>query len=167
MHSDGKNCLKLLSTRHISHKNGETHAFFDYLFVKNHGIRDQRWTLNHLIDNYGRTSNALKLRQQYEKHCEKYKFRITMDKWHRLRKEVHDGRQKLHSVLIDNSLQKLKMCLKNHKDMQRHFANMSIFEALERIDEQTFVLRRERDRLQYRVYKLEEELKQKLVLFSI
>lgn len=165
MSFNGKSHLRILSTKHIKHINGKTHILFDYLFLKNHGMSDQRWSLNHLIDNYVRTTNALKLHQEYEKHYLKSKREALSKNYRRLRKENNEGRQKLHSIIIGDTSHKVKMCLRNHKDLQRLFAKMSISEAENRVNDRTFVLRRERDRLQYRIYQLEEDLKQKLVYF--
>lgn len=147
----------------IKHLQGQTHALFDHVYMKNHGIDEKRWTLDDIIDNYTRISSALKLRHEYEMLRKKATRRNVVDKLQLLRKENREGRRELRLVLNDSFAQKISLCLTDHKDMKRLFANIPIHEMTDRINQRTFLMRKERDRLQCRLQKLMDDLRAKLV----
>lgn len=81
----------------------------------------------------------------------------------RLKSQCHDGRIKLHQILRSNNTHKIQNFLINHRDMQRLYQRMPIHLVVDNINQRTFVMRKERDRLEFRLDQGKREYKDLLV----
>lgn len=76
----------------------------------------------------------------------------------RLKEECINGRLKLQKISVGNNAHEIRNMLNNHSSLQRLYQRMPIHLVADNINQSTFVMRKERDRLQARL----EQLKQKL-----
>lgn len=75
----------------------------------------------------------------------------------RLRTQCRIGRAKLQNVMTGNNISAIRNFLINHKDMQRLYQKMNIHQVVDNINQRTFVMRKERDRLTHRLDILKKE----------
>lgn len=81
----------------------------------------------------------------------------------RLKLQCRDGRTKLQNILVNDNTHKIRNFLINHKDMQRLYQKMPIHLVVDNINQRTFVMRKERDRLEFRLDQLKQHYKEQLV----
>ncbi|XP_037892496.1 uncharacterized protein LOC119639276 [Glossina fuscipes] len=132
-----------------------SHAFLGLNFVKQHMMSDGSWCFQHLVDQMEQFKRMMKTYQSVsnlEKKAESAMYKEVLQK---LRNNVHDGR-----LLLCACKNQKQTGSNNFKDKTsaRLYKDMSLLEISERVDQQSFVLRKEYDRLQFRC----GELKQKL-----
>lgn len=139
------------------------HAFFGSGFVHQHMILDERWTPSDLMDQYQNVSELLRRRLVYQHLENKNVKKHLFEGQQQLRREIQDGRVKLQRALRGEVARKIRRILRNHKDLQRLYANLSLEQILEYTNTRTFKMRKERDRLSSRLESLKTRLKDKLV----
>uniref|UniRef100_A0A1B0BY78 Uncharacterized protein n=1 Tax=Glossina palpalis gambiensis TaxID=67801 RepID=A0A1B0BY78_9MUSC len=132
-----------------------SHAFLGLNFVKQHMMSDGSWCFQHLVDQMEQFKRMMKTYQSVsnlEKKAESAMYKEVLQK---LRNNVHDGR-----LLLCACKNQKQTGSNNFKDKTsaRLYKDMSLLEISERVDQQSFVLRKEYDRLHFRC----GELKQKL-----
>lgn len=81
----------------------------------------------------------------------------------RLKIQCRDGRVKLQNIRVGDCTHKIRNLLDRHKDMQRLYQRMPVDQVVDNINQRTFVMRKERDRLECRLGQLKKEYKQILV----
>lgn len=81
----------------------------------------------------------------------------------RLKAECFDGHIKLKNISSGNNLHTIRNYLNDHIDMQRLYRQMPIHLIVDNINQRTFVMRKERDRLEFRLGQLKHEYKTLLV----
>uniref|UniRef100_A0A1A9WFM1 Uncharacterized protein n=1 Tax=Glossina brevipalpis TaxID=37001 RepID=A0A1A9WFM1_9MUSC len=132
-----------------------SHAFLGLRYVKQHMMSDNNWGFQQLADqmeNFKRMMKTYQTVSSLEKKADSYMYNKVLKK---LRNKVRDGRL----LLYTHKNQKQKVTNYFHdKTRICLYKDMSLFEISEKLDQQTFVLRKEHDRLQFRC----EELKKKL-----
>lgn len=74
-----------------------------------------------------------------------------------LRTQCRYGRYKLQKILHGNNVNAIRNYLINHKDMQRLYQKMPVQLVVENINQRTFILRKEQDRLSYRLNVLKQQ----------
>lgn len=90
-------------------------------------------------------------------------FRKTLFKsTRRLRTQCRDGRTKLQNVLVGDNVLNIRNFLINHKDMQRLYQKMPVQLVVDNINQRTFVMRKELDRLSHRLEQLKMAYELKL-----
>lgn len=81
----------------------------------------------------------------------------------RLKLQCRDGRVKLQNILTGDNTHKIRNFLIKHRDMQRLYQRMPIHQVVDNINQRTFVLRKERDRLEFRLDQRKHEYRELLV----
>lgn len=107
--------------------------------------------------------SALAHRKTYKAHEAKTDRRRLMQEREHLRSVCADGRTKLKNVSYGNNAHAIRNILSKHRDMQRLYQRMPIHLIVDNINQRTFILRKERDRLDCRLSKLKYEFKNLLV----
>uniref|UniRef100_A0A1A9Z6L4 Uncharacterized protein n=1 Tax=Glossina pallidipes TaxID=7398 RepID=A0A1A9Z6L4_GLOPL len=132
-----------------------SHAFLGLNYVKQHMMSDSGWCFQDLVDQMEHFKRMMKTYQSVSNLEKKADSAMYKEVLRKLRNKVHDGR-----LLLYARKNQKQIGSSNFKDKPRVrlYKDMSLFEISERIDQQSFVLRKEYDRLHFRC----GELKQKL-----
>ncbi|XP_023298673.2 uncharacterized protein LOC111681180 [Lucilia cuprina] len=139
------------------------HGLFGSTYVNQHMVIDERWSTGALIDEFHGMANLLSKRLLF-KNLENKAYRKQLHKTARnLRTQCRNGRTKLQNILHGNNVLAIRNYLINHKDMQRLYQKMPVSLVVDNINQRTFVMRKERDRLEHRLQKLKHDYEVKLV----
>ncbi|XP_065354589.1 uncharacterized protein LOC135949058 [Calliphora vicina] len=139
------------------------HGLFGSTFVNQHMVIDQRWSTGALIDEFHGMANLLSKRLLF-KNLENKAYRKQLYKSARnLRTQCRNGRTKLQNILHGNNVVAIRNYLLNHKDMQRLYQKMPVNLVVDIINQRTFVMRKERDRLEHRLQQLKRNYEIKLI----
>ncbi|KAM7361458.1 LOW QUALITY PROTEIN: uncharacterized protein ACRADG_012075 [Cochliomyia hominivorax] len=139
------------------------HGLFGTTFIKQHMVVDNRWSPASLVDEFQGMANLLSKRVVF-KNLENKAYRKQLHKSARnLRTQCRNGRTKLQNILNGDNVIAIRNYLINHKDMQRLYQKMPVSLVVDNINQRTFVMRKERDRLSHRLEKLKREYEMKLL----
>ena len=152
----------IIAPRPVQTRNVIHHGFFGKTFVKQHMMFDKRWTPDSLTEEFSKMGALLHKHAQFHSLEKNVGDKKLVKTSHSLTKQCRDGRSVLNRLRAGGS-QEVRNLLKDHRDMQRLYRNMPIHTVWENIDQRTFLLRKERDRLQYRLEK-RKEFYEKLLL---
>ncbi|KAH8243935.1 hypothetical protein KR032_011572 [Drosophila birchii] len=139
------------------------HGFFGMSYVHQHVMVDDRWTPNSLTEQFKGMSDLLTRRLVFRNHESKANRQKYFRENKRLKLQCRDGRTKLQNVLVNDNTHKIRNFLINHKDMQRLYQKMPIHLVVDNINQRTFVMRKERDRLEFRLEQLKQQYKEQLL----
>ncbi|XP_030374535.1 uncharacterized protein LOC115624085 isoform X2 [Scaptodrosophila lebanonensis] len=139
------------------------HGLFGMSFVHQHMMVDHRWTPNSLTEQFKGMTDLLTRRVVFKRHELKTNRQRYVRENKRLKLQCRDGRAKLQKILIGDNTHKIRNFLINHKDMQRLYQKMPIHMVVDNINQRTFVLRKERDRLEFRLDQLKKHYKDLLL----
>ncbi|KAH8248302.1 hypothetical protein KR038_010540 [Drosophila bunnanda] len=139
------------------------HGFFGMSYVHQHVMVDDRWTPNALTEQFKGMSDLLTRRLVFKNHESKANRQRYFRENKRLKLQCRDGRTKLQNVLVNDNTHKIRNFLINHKDMQRLYQKMPIHLVVDNINQRTFVMRKERDRLEFRLDQLKQQYKEQLL----
>ncbi|XP_055851175.1 uncharacterized protein LOC129915587 [Episyrphus balteatus] len=139
------------------------HGFFGVPYFKTHLMMDKRWEPNNLTNQYKCMADVLEKHYQYKKHENDAVKKRYLRENRSLRQQCRDGRVKLQMALHTTNSKKIRNYLMNYKDMQRLYHSMPIHMVEDNINQKTFVLRKERDRLKNRLNQLVVGYEEKLV----
>nr|AAX33649.1 Dbuz\CG14609c-PA [Drosophila buzzatii] len=135
------------------------HGLFGMSFASQHLMVDQKWTPQSLTDQFAGMSNLLTRRIIYKRHETKAnRLRLIKQSKH-LKTECFDGRIKLKNVSSADNLHKIRNYLNDHIDMQRLYRQMPVHLIVDNINQRSFVLRKERDRLEFRLGQVKHKYK--------
>lgn len=123
----------------------------------------KEWNPESVLTQYSCMVSVLEKHHQFQKHEKKTLYNKLRKKSHRLRQECKDGKTKLKTALYDSNTKQLRNLLINHRDMQRLYQRMPSHLVVENIDQRTFVMKKERDRLRSRLNQLTSKYNEKLV----
>ncbi|XP_023176767.1 uncharacterized protein LOC111603417 isoform X2 [Drosophila hydei] len=133
------------------------HGLFGVGVVSQHFIVDNKWTPQSLSDQFDGMAGLLSRHNVYKRYETKAN-RLRLLKLSKLLKtECNDGRAKLKNVSSADNLHKISNYLGNHIDMQRLYRRMPMHLIVDNINQRSFVLRKERDRLECRLGQLKHE----------
>lgn len=133
------------------------HGLFGATFVNQHMVIDERWSTGSLIDEFHGMANLLSKRVVF-KNLENKAYRKQLHRSARnLRTQCRNGRTKLQNILYGNNVVAIRNYLINHKDMQRLYQKMPVSMVVDNINQRTFVMRKERDRLTHRLEQLKKD----------
>ncbi|KAH8417081.1 hypothetical protein KR222_002896 [Zaprionus bogoriensis] len=118
---------------------------------KQHLIVDENWTLSDLSEQYSTFTDLLSRRVIYKRHEAKKNRKNLLKESKRLKLMCVDGRLKLQKISWEHNAHEIRNILSNHKDMQRLYQKMPIHLVVDNINQRTFILRKERDRLEMRM----------------
>ncbi|XP_075146132.1 uncharacterized protein LOC142220741 [Haematobia irritans] len=147
----------ILAPRPVHPRPIRNHGLFGASFVHQHMVIDERWTAGSLTDEFQGMANLLDKRLTFKKLENRAYRKGLLRSAHRLRVLCHDGRNKLQNVLYGDNVIAIRNFLINHKDMQRLYQHMPVQMVVDNLDQRTFVLRKERDRLSSRLQQLKAE----------
>ncbi|EDW59505.1 uncharacterized protein [Drosophila virilis] len=139
------------------------HGLFGMSYVRQHVMVDDRWTPNSLTEEFGGMSQLLARRAVFKRHETKANRQRYFLESKRLKLQCRDGRSKLQKILTGDNTHKIRNFLTNHRDMQRLYQRMPIHLVVDNINQRTFVLRKERDRLECRLVQLKSRYRDMLM----
>ncbi|KAH8278655.1 hypothetical protein KR018_006638 [Drosophila ironensis] len=139
------------------------HGFFGMSYVHQHVMVDDRWTPSSLTEQFKGMTDLLARRLVFKSHESKASRQKYFRENKRLKLQCRDGRTKLQNILVNDNSHKIRNFLINHKDMQRLYQKMPIHLVVDNINQRTFVMRKERDRLEFRLSQLKQHYKEQLL----
>ncbi|EDV41806.2 uncharacterized protein Dana_GF17661 [Drosophila ananassae] len=139
------------------------HGFLGMPFVQQHMMVDERWTPISLTEQFKSMTDLLSRRLIFKNHESKANRQSNQRQKKSLTIQCRDGRVKLQNVLVGDNAQKIRNYLINHRDMQRLYQKMPIHLVVDNINQRTFVMRKEKDRLEYRLCQLKKHYKEQLL----
>ncbi|XP_064550253.1 uncharacterized protein LOC135436549 [Drosophila montana] len=139
------------------------HGLFGMSIAAQHLIVDDNWTPGSVNEQFANMAELLERRVIYKRHETKTNHsRLLVERKH-LKTQCTDGRLKLKKISSGNNAHKIRNMLIKHRDMQRLYQNMPIHLIADNVNQRTFVLRKERDRLEARLSVLKLQYKNLLV----
>ncbi|EDV48118.1 uncharacterized protein LOC6553199 [Drosophila erecta] len=139
------------------------HGFFGMSYVHQHVMVDERWTPNSLTEQFKGMTDLLTRRLVFKNHESKANRQRYFRENKRLKLQCRDGRTKLQNILVNDNTHKIRNFLINHKPLQRLYQKMPIHLVVDNINQRTFVMRKERDRLEFRLDQLKQHYKEQLL----
>ncbi|XP_034488067.1 uncharacterized protein LOC117792159 [Drosophila innubila] len=139
------------------------HGLFGMSYVRQHVMVDERWTPNSLTEQFGGMTDLLNRRVIYKRYETKANRQRYFRDCKRLKLQCRDGRVKLQNILTGDNTHKIRNFLIKHRDMQRLYQRMPIHQVVDNINQRTFVLRKERDRLEFRLDQRKHEYRELLL----
>ncbi|EDV93398.1 uncharacterized protein LOC6564419 [Drosophila grimshawi] len=139
------------------------HGLFGMSFVRQHAMIDERWTPNSLTEQFGGMTDLLTRRVVFKRHETTANRQNYVEESKKLKLQCRDGRAKLQNILTGNNSHRIRNFLINHKDMQRLYQRMPIHLVVDNINQRTFTMRKERDRLECRLGQLKHRYRELLL----
>ncbi|XP_034116400.2 uncharacterized protein LOC117576005 [Drosophila albomicans] len=139
------------------------HGLFGIGIASQHLIVDDKWTPDSLIEQYSGFTDLLSRRVIYKRHESRANRKLLLKLSRRLKTQCSDGRTKLQKISHGNNAHKIRNLLIKHRDMQRLYQRMPIHMVLDNINQRTFILRKERDRLEFRLEQRKNEYRELLL----
>ncbi|XP_064550290.1 uncharacterized protein LOC135436578 [Drosophila montana] len=139
------------------------HGLLGMGFVSQHLFVDNNWTPDSLNEQFTLMRDLLTRRRIYNLHEKEANRRLLRKESKRLKTQCTDGRIKLQNISTGNNAHEIRNMLINRTDMQRLYQKMPIDQVLENINQRTFVMRKERDRLSNRLDQLKRKYNQLLI----
>ncbi|XP_034485649.1 ankyrin repeat domain-containing protein 26-like [Drosophila innubila] len=139
------------------------HGLFGMSIASQHLIVDEKWTPDSLVEQYSGFTDLLSRRVIYKRHETKANRRLLLKQSKRLKMQCSDGRIKLQKISSGNNSHTIRNFLINHRDMQRLYQRMPIYQVVDNINQRTFILRKERDRLEFRLNQRKHEYRELLL----
>lgn len=153
---------QVLTPKPVRPKAMNHHGFFGKSFVRQHMMIDERWTPDSLSQEFEKMSTLLKKHAHFNHLEKKVQQKESFKTYHTLQKQCREGRNLL-KLLTSGNPQKVRNILKDHRYMQRLYQKMPLEMVMENINQRTFVMRKERDRLESRLKQLETCYERKLL----
>ncbi|XP_055908794.1 uncharacterized protein LOC129943400 [Eupeodes corollae] len=139
------------------------HGFFGVPYFKAHLMMDQRWEPSSLTNQFKYMTDVMEKHYLYKKH-ENAAFKKKFIQENRsLKQQCRDGRIKLQMALHATNSKKIRNYLMNYRDMQRLYNAMPIHLVVDNINQRTFVLRKENDRLKNKLNQIALAYEDKLI----
>ncbi|XP_017874694.1 PREDICTED: uncharacterized protein LOC108621720 isoform X1 [Drosophila arizonae] len=133
------------------------HGLFGMSIAAQHLIVDEKWTPSCITDLYGNMAELLKRRVIYKQHETRTHRALLLVENKRVKTECADGRLKLQKISVGNNAHEIRNMLNNHSSLQRLYQRMPIYLVADNINQRTFVMRKERDRLDARLQQLKQK----------
>uniref|UniRef100_A0A1A9WFM0 Uncharacterized protein n=1 Tax=Glossina brevipalpis TaxID=37001 RepID=A0A1A9WFM0_9MUSC len=143
------------------------HALFSSTHTHNHMMSDERWTADCLIEQCQRVTILMHRRLHFQKRVNTARRKKLLGNCTKLRTQNNDGRKKLKATLTGENAIEINKYLLHHKQLSRLFKNLSLPQIVMNMDQRTFVMRKEMDRLKFRRDHLEQELEESLMRLSV
>ncbi|XP_073819510.1 uncharacterized protein [Musca autumnalis] len=153
----------VLAPRPVHPRAIRNHGLFETTFLRQHMVIDERWSMGALIDEFQGMADLLSKRMIFKRLENRASRKGLLKSARRLRIQCRDGRTKLQNVLFGDNVLCVRNFLINHKDMQRLYEKMPVHLVVENINQRTFVMRKERDRLMHRLRQLKSDYELKIV----
>lgn len=134
----------------------DNHLLFNAENVAKHNVMDDKWTIDTVKHNFERMNALLYTTQAYLAKANKHSFQGLTKRYRELRNEVRDGRNNLNTIIYGSSKLKIRRIFENHKELLRLYIQLPVHQVLDSVLQRTFVLKKERDRLYYRLKGLKE-----------
>ncbi|XP_075146131.1 uncharacterized protein LOC142220740 [Haematobia irritans] len=146
--------------RRVHPKAIRNHGFLGLPFVRQHMMIDEKWTTTDIRDLYKSMAGCLD--KHYRLKCieKKHKTQNLQREYTNLRNQCREGRQILQGIQKTHNRQIIRNLLQENKGKQCLYQDMTTPEIIENLDQGTFVLRKERDRLTHRKSNLENTIKE-------
>lgn len=138
------------------------HGLFGEVYMKQHVMIEDLWSPLALKQQFKRMTKLLSKRLQFRHLENKAKNKRIILQSHQLRRQCRNGRNQLHTIMAGDA-HEVRNLLVNHKDMQRLYQQMSPPMVRDNIDQRTFAMRKQQDRLLCRLIHLERIYGDKLL----
>ncbi|XP_030559434.1 uncharacterized protein LOC115761703 [Drosophila novamexicana] len=139
------------------------HGLFGMSIAAQHLIVDDNWSPSSINEQFTNMTELLSRFLIYKRHETKTNHSRLLVESKRLKTQCADGRIKLKNISSGNNAHKIRNFLIKHKEMQRLYQKMPIHLIADNINQRTFVLRKERDRLEDRLTGLKMKFKNLLL----
>ncbi|XP_032593175.1 uncharacterized protein LOC116805431 [Drosophila grimshawi] len=139
------------------------HGLFGVSFAPQHMVIDERWAPNSLTEQFGGMTDLLTRNLIFKRYDTKANRLNYVKESKKLKLQCRDGRAKLQNILTDDNTHRIRNFLINHKDMQRLYQRMPIHLVADNINQRTFTMRKERDRLECRLGQLKHQYRKMLI----
>ncbi|XP_032593176.1 uncharacterized protein LOC6564420 [Drosophila grimshawi] len=163
---DKSNTRDLMAPKAVRPRAIKHHGLFGMAIASQHLIVDEKWTPASLTEQFTKFTELLTCRVIYKRHETKAHRRRLCAESQRYKSLCADGRIKLQKISQGNNTHKIRNFLIRHKDMQRLYQKMPIHQVVDNINQRTFTMRKERDRLQCRLEQVKAEYKKLLLDYS-
>ncbi|KAI9579802.1 uncharacterized protein LOC119639277 [Glossina fuscipes] len=143
--------------------NVNTHGLFGIEYVKQHMMTaDGFWTPGSITDEFLKMTDLLRKRLQFS-NLEKVSQRKRLFHHYRvLKRQIRNGRRKWVKMISEDDSLEVRNLLTGNKGMQRLYQTMSLNQIVDNINQRTFTLRKERDRLTARLENLKADYEKAL-----
>ncbi|XP_073819511.1 uncharacterized protein [Musca autumnalis] len=148
------------SEQRVHPKAIRSHGLLGLPFVMQHMVIDERWSSKDLKDEFKAMAGCLEKHFHFKTIEKQHHAQHVAKNVHNLRKQCHQGRQELLTIKKIQNRNIIRNLLQENKEKQCLYQDMPVHQVLENIDQRTFVLRKEKDRLSERKKKLECKLKE-------
>nr|AAX33648.1 Dbuz\CG14609b-PA [Drosophila buzzatii] len=138
------------------------HGLFAESLVRQHFIVDDRWSPDSLCCQFSGMTDFLARYAIFKRHEIRANRQRAVKESKLLKLQCRNGGAKLRNIVTINNTNEVRNLLIAYKDMQRLYQKMPIHLVSDNINQRTFVMRKERDRLAYRLSQLKDVYRQKL-----
>uniref|UniRef100_A0A1I8NS64 Uncharacterized protein n=1 Tax=Stomoxys calcitrans TaxID=35570 RepID=A0A1I8NS64_STOCA len=153
----------ILAPRPVHPRAMRNHGLLSANFVYQHMVIDERWTTASLINEFQGMTKLLNTRLIFKNLEHRAHRKVLLKSVRHLRLQCRNGRTKLKNIHSGDNVKEMRNVLINHKDLQRLYQNMPIPMVVDDIDQRSFILRKEKDRLMHRFERLTTEYELKLL----
>ncbi|KAH8310668.1 hypothetical protein KR044_002459, partial [Drosophila immigrans] len=160
---DRGNDRDVMAPRPVRPRAMRYHGLFGMSIVRQHLIVDDKWTPESLVEQFSGFTDLLSRRVIYNRHESKANRKLLLKLSRRLKTQCSDGRIKLQKISSGNNSHAIRNFLINHRDMQRLYQRMPIHMVVDNINQRTFIIRKERDRLEFRLEQRKHEYRELLL----
>ncbi|XP_064550231.1 uncharacterized protein LOC135436541 [Drosophila montana] len=160
---DKQNDRDAMAPRPVHPRALSYHGFLGEGFVRQHLVVDERWTPNSLSEQFSGMSALLDRFAIFKRHETMANRQLLFKDNKRLKLQCRLGRTKLINIVTGDNTHNIRNLLIKHRDMQRLYQKMPIHLIADNINQRTFVLRKERDRLECRLGQLKSRYREMLI----
>ncbi|XP_061396986.1 uncharacterized protein LOC133332619 [Musca vetustissima] len=155
MFNKSKDSQQRVHPRAIRH-----HGLLGSGFVQQHMVCDDKWSTKDLRDEFKAMAGCLGKHHVFKTIEKHHQLQHIAKNVQHLRKQCRQGRQELLAIEKLKNRNIIRNLLQDNKEQECLYQDMPVHQVVENIDQRTFVLRKEQDRLRDRKNKLEKQLKE-------
>lgn len=137
--------MRLVEVTNVQPRNCAIHGLFGSKYLKRHNLRDNRWTINDLIEQYEKLESIYWKNEKVKRRQRELDQTIEAETYRMLKKKFKDNIETLEIVLRGDA-QRTKNLFINFPNYMRMYQHKQSFEVLDELDIQTFYMRKKRDR---------------------
>jgi hypothetical protein len=137
--------MQIVEVKNVQPRNCATHGLFGIKYLKRHNLRDDRWTVDDLKEQYERLTSIYQRDNAVKKVQREHEEMIEAEDYRKLKKKLKD-KIEAFQIVLRGDIQRTKNVLINFPNYSRVYQNKQSYEVLEELDAQTFQMRKTLDR---------------------